>query len=229
MLYEVESGEPLLTPESVEHIAALVAERGSDAFFDLPVSALLPPSLADQAARYEKREETMDVWFDSGTSWAGVLEARPGLTFPADLYLEGSDQHRGWFQSSLLTAAAARGVAPYKAVLTHGFALDEKGNKMSKSLGNVVDPRTIIEGGKDAKQQPPYGADVLRLWVSSVDYSGDVLMGPTILAQARGRRDEAWELWGAWVAARPPHLSATRPPPLTRRRPPITPPPSQSL
>ena len=123
--------------------------------------------------------------FDSGTSWAGVVEARKdeGLSFPADLYLEGSDQHRGWFQSSLLTSVAARGTAPYKAVLTHGFALDEKGAKMSKSLGNVVDPRTIIEGGKDQKQQPPYGADVLRLWAASVDYTGDVLMGPTVLAQ----------------------------------------------
>ena len=184
-LYDKASGEPLLTPESVEHVAALVEKEGSDAFFDRPVSDLLPPALAPQADRYERRAETMDVWFDSGTSWAGVLEARPGLTFPADLYLEGSDQHRGWFQSSLLTAAAARGgAAPYKTVLTHGFALDEAGNKMSKSLGNVVDPRTIIGGGADLKKQPAYGADVLRLWVASTDYTTDVSVGPTIIAQA---------------------------------------------
>ena len=95
----------------------------------------------------------------------------------ADLYLEGSDQHRGWFQSSLLTSVAATGVAPYKKVLTHGFVLDEKGYKMSKSLGNVVDPRLVIDGGKDLKAQPAYGADVLRLWVASVDYTSDVLIG----------------------------------------------------
>ena len=185
VLYERATGLPLLTQASVEHLASLVGREGSDAFFDRPVADLLPPGLAPRAEAYERRAETMDVWFDSGTSWAGVLEARPGLAFPADLYLEGSDQHRGWFQSSLLTAAAARGgQAPYKAVLTHGFALDEAGNKMSKSLGNVVDPRTIIEGGADLKKQPAYGADVLRLWVASTDYTGDVSVGPAIIAQA---------------------------------------------
>jgi len=125
----------------------------------------------------------MDVWFDSGSSWASVVNAREGLRFPADMYLEGSDQHRGWFQSSLLTAVAARGEAPYKAVLTHGFVLDERGLKMSKSLGNVVDPMLVIQGGKDPKKEPPYGADVLRLWVSTVDYSVDVSIGPNILKQ----------------------------------------------
>ena len=104
----------------------------------------------------------------------------------ADLYLEGSDQHRGWFQSSLLTSVAATGVAPYKKVLTHGFVLDEKGYKMSKSLGNVVDPRLVINGGKDLKAQPAYGADVLRLWVASVDYTSDVLIGAP-LARVRIR------------------------------------------
>jgi isoleucyl-tRNA synthetase len=99
------------------------------------------------------------------------------------MYLEGSDQHRGWFQSSLLTSVATNGIAPYKTVLTHGFVLDEKGRKMSKSLGNVVDPKVIIEGGKNQKQEPPYGADVLRLWVSSVDYSADVGIGQNILKQ----------------------------------------------
>ena len=125
----------------------------------------------------------MDVWFDSGSSWAGVLSTQEGMRYPADLYLEGSDQHRGWFQSSLLTSVAANGVAPYKAVLTHGFVLDDKGLKMSKSVGNVVDPRSIIVGGKDAKKEPPYGADVLRLWVASVDYSSDVMIGQRIIGQ----------------------------------------------
>jgi isoleucyl-tRNA synthetase len=111
----------------------------------------------------------MDVWFDSGSSWAAVAEQRDELHYPADLYLEGSDQHRGWFQSSLLTSVAVNGYAPYKTVLTHGFVLDEKGYKMSKSLGNVVDPNLVISGGKDLKAQPGYGADVLRLWVSSVN------------------------------------------------------------
>lgn len=125
----------------------------------------------------------MDVWFDSGSSWAAVTKQRSGLKYPADLYLEGSDQHRGWFQSSLLTSVAVNDHAPYLAVLTHGFVLDEKGQKMSKSLGNIIDPMLIINGGKNQKQEPAYGADVLRLWVSSVDYNSDVPIGKTILSQ----------------------------------------------
>jgi isoleucyl-tRNA synthetase len=113
---------------------------------------------------------------------AGGIADTP-LNFPADLYLEGSDQHRGWFQSSLLTSVAVNGHAPYRRVLTHGFTLDEKGRKMSKSLGNVVDPAVLVEGGKNEKQEPAYGADVLRLWVSSVDYSADVPLGPGIVKQ----------------------------------------------
>jgi isoleucyl-tRNA synthetase len=105
------------------------------------------------------------------------------MNYPADMYLEGSDQHRGWFQSSLLTSVATNGYAPYKTVLTHGFVLDEKGQKMSKSIGNIVDPMVVINGGKDQKKEPPYGADVIRLWAASVDYSGDVPIGKTILAQ----------------------------------------------
>ncbi|XP_021904882.1 isoleucine--tRNA ligase, chloroplastic/mitochondrial [Carica papaya] len=119
----------------------------------------------------------------SGSSWAAVLGTREGVSFPADLYLEGTDQHRGWFQSSLLTSVATKGKAPYSTVVTHGFVLDERGSKMSKSLGNVVDPRNVIEGGKDTKEAPGYGADVLRLWVSSVDYTGDVMIGPQVLRQ----------------------------------------------
>jgi isoleucyl-tRNA synthetase len=143
---------------------------------------LLPEPYAAQAEQWRKGTDTMDVWFDSGSSWAGVVRER-GLNYPADLYLEGSDQHRGWFQSSLLTSVAVHGHAPYRRVLTHGFTLDEKGRKMSKSLGNVVDPAVLVEGGKNEKQEPPYGADVLRLWVSSVDYSADVPLGPGIVKQ----------------------------------------------
>ncbi|KAG2490299.1 hypothetical protein HYH03_011250 [Edaphochlamys debaryana] len=183
VFYNTETDEPLLTPETMAHVTALVAQHGSDCWFTLSVEELLPAELRHLAPKLKKGEDTMDVWFDSGSSWAGVLQANPGLGYPADLYLEGSDQHRGWFQSSLLTSVAANGVAPYKAVLTHGFVLDEKGQKMSKSLGNVVDPRVVIEGGKDAKQQPPYGADVLRLWVASVDYTSDVAIGASILRQ----------------------------------------------
>lgn len=144
---------------------------------------MLPDIHKDQADKWQKGTDTMDVWFDSGSSWAGVASARQELQYPADLYLEGSDQHRGWFQSSLLTSVAVNDVAPYKAVLTHGFVLDEKGFKMSKSLGNVIDPMDVIEGGNNQKVEPPYGADVLRLWVASCDYSGDVNMGPNIIKQ----------------------------------------------
>ena len=125
----------------------------------------------------------MDVWFDSGSSWAAVTSKTDDLNYPADLYLEGSDQHRGWFQSSLLTSVAVNSNAPYLKVLTHGFALDENGRKMSKSLGNIVDPYVIINGGNNKKLDPAYGADVLRLWVSSVDYSVDVSIGSNILNQ----------------------------------------------
>lgn len=183
VFYDTETDEPLLTPETLDHITGLVAQHGSDCWWTLSTEELLPPALRHLAPKLRKGEDTMDVWFDSGSSWAGVLQSTEGLAYPANLYLEGSDQHRGWFQSSLLTSVAANGVAPYKQVLTHGFVLDEKGQKMSKSLGNVVDPRVVIEGGKDAKQQPPYGADVLRLWVASVDYTSDVAIGSNILRQ----------------------------------------------
>lgn len=183
VFYYVDSGEPLLTEESVNHIIDVVERHGTDAWYTMPVEDLLPDSLKAEAPKLRKGEDTMDVWFDSGSSWAGVLGLDPSLSYPADLYLEGSDQHRGWFQSSLLTSVAANGHAPYKRVLTHGFVLDDKGLKMSKSVGNVVDPRTVMNGGKDQKKEPPYGADVLRLWVASVDYSSDVMIGGRILGQ----------------------------------------------
>lgn len=144
---------------------------------------LLPEQYKADASKWKKGTDTMDVWFDSGSSWAGVAKGRNELAYPADIYLEGSDQHRGWFQSSLLTSVAAQNQAPYKAVLTHGFVLDEKGYKMSKSLGNVVDPLMVIDGGNNKKADPAYGADVLRLWVASVDYSGDVCIGKNIIKQ----------------------------------------------
>jgi isoleucyl-tRNA synthetase len=183
VFYEQETDEPLLTQETIAHVQGIVAEKGSDAWWELSVEELLPPSHRANAHLYRKGADTMDVWFDSGSSWAAVVEARPELRYPADVYLEGSDQHRGWFQSSLLTSVATHGIAPYKTVLTHGFVLNEDGYIMSKSQGTGVDPAIVIEGGSNQKQDPPYGADVLRLWVSSVDYSSDVPLGKNILKQ----------------------------------------------
>jgi len=183
VFYNRSGGDVLLNADTLAHIEALIAEHGADVWWEKDEADLLPPAYADQADQWRKGTDTMDVWFDSGSSWAGVSSKKETLSYPADLYLEGSDQHRGWFQSSLLTSVAVNGHAPYQRVLTHGFALDEKGRKMSKSLGNVVDPMVIIEGGKNQKQEPAYGADVLRLWVSSVDYSADVPIGAGILRQ----------------------------------------------
>ena len=183
VFYDEETGEPLLNEESIAHVQAIIAQKGSDAWWEMSVEELLPETYRNNGKSYRKGTDTMDVWFDSGSSWAAVLSQRPELRYPADIYLEGSDQHRGWFQSSLLTSVATNGIAPYKTVLTHGFTLDEKGMKMSKSLGNVVDPAMVIEGGKNQKDDPPYGADVLRLWVSSVDYTSDVPISKSILKQ----------------------------------------------
>ena len=183
VFYHRSNGEVLLNADTLAHIETLIAAHGGDVWWEKAEVDLLPPDYADQADQWRKGTGTMDVWFDSGSSWAAVSSQREALSYPAALYLEGSDQHRGWFQSSLLTSVAVNGKAPYKRVLTHGFALDEKGRKMSKSLGNVVDPMVIIEGGKNQKQEPPFGADVLRLWVSSVDYSADVPIGAGILRQ----------------------------------------------
>ncbi|MBE9169617.1 isoleucine--tRNA ligase [Pleurocapsales cyanobacterium LEGE 06147] len=204
VFYDEETNEPLLNEETINHVRQIIAEKGSDAWWEMSVEELLPEKYRQNGRQYRKGTDTMDVWFDSGSSWAAVLKrSQEGeittkspqsqilnsptytrlLKYPADMYLEGSDQHRGWFQSSLLTSVAVEGIAPYQTVLTHGFVLDEKGRKMSKSLGNVVDPKVIIQGGKNQKQEPPYGADVLRLWASSVDYSADVGIGQNILKQ----------------------------------------------
>jgi len=163
------SGE--LHPETnrlIEEVAKRVEEKGIDAWFDLEPAELL----GDAAGDYDKVVDTLDVWFDSGVTHACVLEQRDYLTWPADLYLEGSDQHRGWFQSSLLTSVATRGEAPYKAVLTHGFTVDAKGQKMSKSKGNVVAPQKVVNN---------LGADILRLWVASTDYRGEMSVSDEIL------------------------------------------------
>ncbi len=164
-----ESGE--LHPDTqnlIELVAKKIEAEGIEAWFSMQASELL----GDEADAYDKTSDTLDVWFDSGVTHACVLGKRDKLPFPADLYLEGSDQHRGWFQSSLLTSAAINGVAPYKKVLTHGFTVDANGKKMSKSLGNVVSPQKIVG---------TLGADILRLWVASSDYSNEMTVSDEIL------------------------------------------------
>ncbi len=184
VFYDEETNEPLMTEETINRIRDIFAEKGSDAWWEMSVEELLPEQYRNNGRKYRQGFDTMDVWFDSGSSWASVVGQRPELAkYPVDIYLEGSDQHRGWFQSSLLTSVAVNDCAPYKTVLTHGFTLDEKGFKMSKSLGNVLDPNSVIEGGKNQKEEPPYGADVLRLWVSSVDYTNDQRIGKNVLKQ----------------------------------------------
>ncbi len=183
VFYKKNSNEILINQQTITHIQNLFEEHGADIWWSWDEQKLLPPEYLNDAQNWKKGLDTMDVWFDSGSSWAAVCRQRKDMQYPADLYLEGSDQHRGWFQSSLLTSVAVNNKAPYKRVLTHGFALDENGRKMSKSLGNVVDPNIIINGGSNQKLNPAYGADVLRLWVSSVDYSVDVPIGSNILKQ----------------------------------------------
>ncbi|CDF37762.1 unnamed protein product [Chondrus crispus] len=181
VFYDDETGESFMNQEIVNHVKEIVKEQGTDVWWELEADDLLPEAYRGRNLR--KGRDTMDVWFDSGSSWAAVASARNELAYPADIYLEGSDQHRGWFQSSILTSVATKQQAPYKNVLTHGFVLDEKGVKMSKSIGNVVDPLSVINGGNNKKTDPAYGSDVLRLWVSSVDYSADIMIGPSILRQ----------------------------------------------
>lgn len=166
------SGEPLRDAKVLERIVAAVREEGADAWFTRPDEDFLGNEYS--AEDYTKVTDILDVWFDSGSTHAFVLEDRDDLSSPADLYLEGSDQHRGWFQSSLLESCGTRGVAPYKAVLTHGFVLDEQARKMSKSLGNVVSPQDVTD---------QMGADILRLWVLSSDYTEDLRIGKEILTR----------------------------------------------
>jgi isoleucyl-tRNA synthetase len=164
------SGEPLRDQAVIDRIAQSFERAGSDAWYVEGPASFLGPGR--DPADYEQVKDIVDVWFDSGSTHSFVLEQRPDLKWPASLYLEGSDQHRGWFHSSLLESCGTRGRAPYDAVLTHGFVLDEQGRKMSKSLGNVVSPQDVVKAS---------GADILRLWVVASDYSEDLRIGPEIL------------------------------------------------
>jgi isoleucyl-tRNA synthetase len=167
----------LMNQKVIDHVYHLFEQYGADVWFERETFELLPENVVCESCgstEFKKETDILDVWFDSGVSHAAVLDVRPELTWPADLYLEGSDQHRGWFHSSLLTAVGLRGSAPYKAVLTHGFVVDAEGKKMSKSLGNTVAPKEIID---------KYGAEILRLWVAASDYKDDVRISENILRQ----------------------------------------------
>lgn len=176
IFYCKKCGKELITRESIDAVIELFRKEGSDAWFKYDASQILPAGTHCECGcdEFTKETDVMDVWFDSGCSHASVLDTRSDLRWPADLYLEGNDQHRGWFQSSLLTSVAWRGQAPYKTVLTHGMVIDLEGRKMSKSLGNGIAPDDIIK---------KYGADVLRLWVASSDYQTDVRISNEILKQ----------------------------------------------
>jgi len=171
--------KPLMTGVFNQAIRELVREKGTNGWFENEAKEILPKgtSCPDCGGKeFDKETDILDVWFESGSSHAAVLEQTPGHSWPADLYLEGSDQHRGWFQTSLLISIGYKGRAPYNAVLTHGFTIDEKGKKMSKSLGNVVDPQDVVK---------EYGADILRLWVASTDFRNDMAASKRILDQVR--------------------------------------------
>ncbi len=170
MFVDKKTGEPLRDPQVNARIVAAIEAEGADAWFTRDPADFLGDG-RDPAA-YEQVQDILDVWFDSGSTHAFTIEGRTDSHWPADLYLEGSDQHRGWFQSSLLEACGTRGRAPFEAVLTHGFTLTEQGEKMSKSLGNAVEPLTVTEQS---------GAEILRLWVAMVDYAEDQRIGKTIL------------------------------------------------
>jgi isoleucyl-tRNA synthetase len=170
-------GEPVLTKEMAESVLGIFHEKGADAWFDLSVEELTPKGskcTSCGSSNLTKENDILDVWFDSGCSHAAVLEPREELTWPADMYLEGSDQHRGWFHSSILCAMGTRGTPPYRSVLTHGFVVDKDGRKMSKSLGNTIPPKQIIQ---------QYGAEILRLWVAAEDYTDDIRISDEILKQ----------------------------------------------
>ncbi|MEK7773389.1 MAG: class I tRNA ligase family protein, partial [Deltaproteobacteria bacterium] len=168
-------GHSFLEPSLIQRLATLFENEGADIWFEKNLAELLPDGAACPVCgggEFRKGEDILDVWFDSGVSFAAVLEKRDNLKFPADLYLEGSDQHRGWFHSALLASVGARGTPPYNAVLTHGFVVDGAGRKMSKSTGNVIAPQEVI--GR-------YGAEVLRLWVCAENYREDIRISEEIL------------------------------------------------
>lgn len=176
-VFYAENGDIIMTKETVNHVADLFEQHGSNIWFEREAKDLLPEGFTHPGSpngEFTKEEDIMDVWFDSGSSHRGVLETRPELSFPADLYFEGSDQYRGWFNSSITTAVATKGQSPYKFLLSHGFVMDGEGKKMSKSLGNTIVPDQVV------KQK---GADIARLWVSSTDYLADVRISDEILKQ----------------------------------------------
>lgn len=177
-IFYAENGDAIITPETIEHVAQLFAEYGSNVWFERDAKDLLPAGFTYPGSpngKFTKEKDILDVWFDSGSSHQAVLKQRPDLAFPADLYLEGSDQYRGWFNASLITSTAVNDAAPYKALVSQGFTLDNKGRKMSKSLGNVIVPATVI------KQM---GAEIIRLWVTTVDTSADVRVSMESFKQA---------------------------------------------
>lgn len=177
-IFYAEDGTPVVTPETIEHIAKIFEKEGSNAWYTHTAKELLPDGFTSEHSpngEFTKEKDILDVWFDSGSSWSGVMEKRDGLHFPADLYLEGSDQYRGWFNSSLITSVAVTGKAPYKEVLSQGFVLDDKGHKMSKSLGNVISPNDVIKC---------MGAEIIRLWVAQADTTSDVAVSMGILQQS---------------------------------------------
>lgn len=177
VFYCKECKKEIITPETIKSVINVFLKENSDVWFEKPVEELLPKGFKCPhcgGTHFEKETDIMDVWFDSGVSHRAVLEEREELKWPAEMYLEGTDQHRGWFQTSLLTSVATKGRAPYDSVLTHGFIVDEEGKKMSKSLGNVISPDEIIK---------EYGADLLRLWVASSDYRSDIKISKNILKQ----------------------------------------------
>lgn len=177
-IFYAEDGTPIVTSETIEHIAKIFEKEGSNAWYTHTAKELLPDGFTSEHSpngEFTKEKDILDVWFDSGSSWSGVMEKRDGLHFPADLYLEGSDQYRGWFNSSLITSVAVTGKAPYKEVLSQGFVLDDKGHKMSKSLGNVISPNDVIKR---------MGAEIIRLWVAQADTTSDVAVSMDILQQS---------------------------------------------
>ena len=177
IFYCDDCGADIVTPETIAHVAALFREHGSNVWFDREPRDLLPEGFVCPKcgkAHFTKETDIMDVWFDSGSTWAAVAAERPYLKYPADLYLEGGDQYRGWFQSSMLTSIAVNGVAPYHQIATHGWTVDGEGKAMHKSLGNAVSPDEVIK---------EYGADMLRLWVASADYTQDMRISKEIMKQ----------------------------------------------
>lgn len=176
-IFYAEDDTPIVTPETINHIAEIFSKEGSNAWYKRSVKELLPAGFTSEHSpngEFRKETDILDVWFDSGSSHRAVLAQRTNLHFPADLYLEGSDQYRGWFNSSLITAVATTEKAPYRSILSQGFVLDDQGHKMSKSLGNVIAPSDIIK---------KMGAEIIRLWVASVDATSDVAVSQSILSQ----------------------------------------------